>query len=61
MDRGAWWATVHGSQRAGHNWSDLAHTHMHYTAKVSQTGCYSQNTVLRWIFRSYPDLVGNIP
>ena len=20
MDRGAWWARVHGSQRAGHNW-----------------------------------------
>ena len=20
MDRGAWWATVHGSQRAGHDW-----------------------------------------
>ena len=37
------------------------HAHMHYTAKVSQTGCYSQNTVLRCIFRSYPDLVGEIP
>ena len=24
MDIGAWWATVHGSQRVGHNW---AHTH----------------------------------
>ena len=23
MDRGAWWATVHGSQRVGHDW---AHT-----------------------------------
>ena len=22
-DRGAWWATVHGSQRVGHEWSDL--------------------------------------
>ena len=21
MDRGAWWATVHGSQRIGHNWA----------------------------------------
>ena len=27
MDRGAWWATVHGSQRVRHNWRDLAHTH----------------------------------
>ena len=23
MDRGAWWATVHKSQRVGHDWSDL--------------------------------------
>ena len=22
MDRGAWWATVHKSQRVRHNWSD---------------------------------------
>ena len=50
-----------GSQRVGHNCINLAHTHMHYTAKVSLTGCYSQNTVLGWIFRSYPDLVGSIP
>ena len=26
MDRGAWRATVHGSQGVGHNWSDLACT-----------------------------------
>ena len=26
MERGAWWATVHGVQREGHNWSDLART-----------------------------------
>ena len=24
MDRGAWWATVHGSERIRHNWSDWA-------------------------------------
>ena len=24
MDRGAWWATVQGSQRVRHDWSDLA-------------------------------------
>ena len=24
MDGGAWWATVHGSQRVRHDWSDLA-------------------------------------
>ena len=26
MDRGAWWATVHGSQRAGHDW--VTNTHL---------------------------------
>ena len=26
MDRGAWWAIVHGLQRVGHKW---AHTHTH--------------------------------
>ena len=26
MDRGAWRATVHGAQRVGCDWSDLAHT-----------------------------------
>ena len=27
MDRGAWWATVHRSQRVEHDWSDLACRH----------------------------------
>ena len=26
MDRGAWWATVHGSQRVGHNWATLGNS-----------------------------------
>ena len=26
MDRGAWWATVHGVARMGHDWSNLACT-----------------------------------
>ena len=26
MDRGVWLATSIGSQRVGHDWSDLAHT-----------------------------------
>ena len=25
MDRGAWWSTVHRSQRAAHDWSDWAY------------------------------------
>ena len=24
MDRGVWWAAVHGVARVGHDWSDLA-------------------------------------
>ena len=26
MNRGAWWARVHGSQRVGHDWNDSAHS-----------------------------------
>ena len=29
MDRGAWWATLIGSQRVGHDSSGLARTHTH--------------------------------
>ena len=25
MDGGTWWATVHGSQRVGHDWATLLH------------------------------------
>ena len=35
MDRGAWQATVHGSQRIRHDWSNLAHMHT-YSLSVSQ-------------------------
>ena len=28
MHRGYWWATVHGSQRLRHDWSNLVHTHV---------------------------------
>ena len=28
MDRGAWWATVHGSQRVRHNWAHTYNTHI---------------------------------
>ena len=27
VDRGAWWATVHGSQRVGHDWATSLHFH----------------------------------
>ena len=29
MDRGAWWATVHGVTKSQTRLSDLAHTHIH--------------------------------
>ena len=30
MDRGTWWATVHGLQKVGHNWvTECTHTHTH--------------------------------
>ena len=29
-DRGAWWSTVHGSQRVGHNWATLTLSHIWY-------------------------------
>ena len=29
MDRVAWWAIVHGSQRVGHNWATLSLTYTH--------------------------------
>ena len=28
MDRGAWWATVHGSPRVGHDWATSLHFHL---------------------------------
>ena len=33
-DRGAWWATVQGSHRVRHNWSDLAHKHVSPWTKI---------------------------
>ena len=33
MDKGAWWTTVHGLQRIGHNWATkcaCAHIHLNY-------------------------------
>ena len=35
MDRGAWWATVHGSQRVRHNW-EAEHTCTVYDGKYDQ-------------------------
>ena len=49
MDGGAWWATVHGSQRVGHDWATFTHDshswvsimpelHMHYLPGSSSHG-----------------------
>ena len=35
MDTGAWWATVHGVTKRGHNWSDLAHTPRTQSNKIA--------------------------
>ena len=37
MDGGAWWATVHGVQRVGHDWSNLAHSYSrdHFGGKLT--------------------------
>ena len=35
MDRGAWWATVHGSQRAQHDWAtEQARTHAYVCVQM---------------------------
>ena len=47
MDRGAWWATVHGLQRVGHHWETNAHTYKMWWA-LSQRVRTSQ-----WDFREY--------
>ena len=36
MDRGAWWAIVHGSQSAGHDWA-TERVHMHTITGWSRT------------------------
>ena len=40
MDRGAWWATVHGSQRVGHDWAS-----MHALFIISQSSVYPTGSV----------------
>ena len=47
IDRGAWWATAVASERAGHDWSELA-----------RTGCSSQCSKARKRNKSHPDWKG---
>ena len=37
MNRGAWWAIAHGSQRVGHDWSDLACTSVQFSTRSCLT------------------------
>ena len=51
MDRRAWWATVHGSQRAGHNWSSLAHVPYLISLLVEQgfpSGARGKELACQW-------------
>ena len=41
IDRGAWQSTVHGSQRVGHDWNDLARTHTHNANRDLNSACVS--------------------
>ena len=41
LDRGAWWATVYGSQRIGHDWA-TKHSTAYYNLTISScTLCFS--------------------
>ena len=48
-DRGAWWATVHGSQRVGHNLATKPHNYIKYAfrSSTSLTPQISLNHVLK--------------
>ena len=45
MDRGSWWATVHGIQRVAHDWSDLACTQA--LLGLSRFTCHSLRETLK--------------
>ena len=41
MNRGAWRATVHGSQRVRHDWATKQHSHVNVDLSVSFLHCYA--------------------
>ena len=41
MDREAWWAAVHGSQRVSHDWATNTHTHTHNAPIISCSYSYT--------------------
>ena len=40
MDRGAWWATVHGVTKESDTTEQLTQTHTHHTQKLSPVTCH---------------------
>ena len=52
MDRGAWQATVHGSQRVGHDWA-TAHTpsqNGHNAINGYIAKCYKVTYLVRYVY-----------
>ena len=49
MDREAWRAAVHGSQRVRHNWSDLAQAHTSQFYSTDLYVCLYARTMLPWL------------
>ena len=54
MDRGTWWATVHGFARLGHNWATyycyyytLISTHINFTSPSVEIKAGNHNYILR--------------
>ena len=42
LNRGAWWATVHGVARVGHHWATNANTHLSFYSEVTMI-VYTRN------------------
>ena len=56
MDRGAWWATVHGSQRVGHDWTtslSLFTLYRSYGSAVKNPPAVQETSFIPW-FRKIP-------
>ena len=61
MDRGAWWATVHGSQRVGLDWSDWACMHSLSGNDLKKTSGGEEKWLRKkeWKLAKWnPDLIG---
>ena len=63
MDRGAWWATVHGSQRVGHDWATSLHFSPLGWPKWPFLRGPSQKGVIifHWLLLQHMSLLGSVP